>query len=329
MAVGLDNFGRLTEEILPTSIGIITPPSKLEYIEGESIQFSGLVVQAYTADGNVWTDRNHPNGIIPIVELFFPVTVAEFNYDEGEGDYTNHNGLNATKIAFTKGVYFNGAGNFYTGPAIGAVPENTDGWPDGSTLYAASTTQGSVYFTTYNGTLYARGDGIDGYTAVVAPDNDNPFNMPWGYTGPFNSDKWSVVVRSSLANISAPESTVDPNTADEELDLEEQEQQVPVQWFRPGDGQMLETSFTIKVKAKKGGGSSGGGSSQAITYNGTRYVANEDMNAEAHYQSGTVWIRGEAKVWSVPDAVAFGLLKPEEEKDGGSDSGSEHEGGHF
>jgi hypothetical protein len=319
MAVGLDNFGRLTEEIVPTSISVITPPSKLIYKDGESIQFGGLVVQAYTADGNVWTDNNHPNGIIPMGELFFPVTVATWSGDN-DGIHSNSQGLNVLQVTFGASWYHQGWGNFYLGPVLGTYPEQPY-WGHGGPLNIASDNQGTVYITLYNGQVYTYGIGSSGGLAGCVVG----VNHAW-FTG-YGANYWmhnDLITPGTYMSI--PNSGVDPTKAD--LEFDDVQMSVPVQWFRPGDGQMLETSFEITV-TKGEGGSSGGGDTQAITYNGTRYVANEDMNAEAHYQSGTVWIRGEGKVWSVQDAVAFGLLKPEEEKDGGSDSGSEHEGGHF
>lgn len=322
MAVGLDNLGQLTEEILPTSIGIITPPAKLKYKSGESIQFNGLVVQAYTADGNVWTDKDHPDGIIPINELFFPVTIAVFEDEDGE--YTNGNGLNCLRVSFVKSYYARGWGyTFYLGPVLGSCPPDTyKGWMKGGPINVACTSKGSAYLTIYNGKGYAFGIGANGNIAGVV------VGVLHGFLGGITDSTWTTFSLDAPAgDLTLPSSSIDPYTV-LDMDLKEKPMSVPVQWFRSGDGQMLETSFEITV-TKGEGGSSGSTDTKAITYNGTRYVANEDMNAEAHYQSGTVWIRGQAKVWSVQDAVAFGLLKPEEEKDGGSDSGSEHEGGHF
>lgn len=336
MAVGLDNFGRLTEEILPTSISIITPPSKLVYNNGETIIFSGLVVQAYTADGNVWTDNAHPDGIIPIGELFFPITVAGYTSGSVNIDFPENRDSGSVQINnkdsvrdITKGVsnkheyadefdkleeYFEGS-NYMAACITTYTPGKTwfEGWsPYTVTLFRAVNPDQEIILGQY----YI----CDEYQTYG--ENTEPYQTP--------KIKKSVFVKGISAILREgtyrEKAYLSSYTINARLKYESIES-IPVQWYRVGDGQLLETSFEITVKGS--GSSDGGGSSQAITYNGTRYVANEDMNAEAHYQSGTVWIRGEAKVWSVPDAVAFGLLKPEEEQDGGSDSGSEHEGGHF
>jgi hypothetical protein len=295
-------------------------PSKLDYIEGETIQFGGLAVQAYTADGNVWTVNNHPNGMIPFGELFFPETIAHGEYEE---EYTSDLGTYSLNSSFIIGEPTVGKFGWTGTLSKGIFYKDSGSWIE---VVAASKTPGGVAVsrTYYN-------MGIDGpivETESFTANNEFThkdktvyfYSGSWGLTGgpgdvpymPGINKPWAAWTMIYGEDISR-EGTME----------------VPVQWFRPGDGQMLSTSYTIHV-TKDGSGSGGSAEeTQAINYNGTRYVANEDMNAEAHYQSGTVWIRGEAKVWSVPDAVAFGLLKPEEEKDGGSDSGSEHEGGHF
>jgi hypothetical protein len=323
MAVGLDNYGHLTEEILPTSIGIINLPSKLEYIEGETILFSGISVQAYKKDESVWQNNKYVGGIIPFGELFFPVTIAvlsegEYAYSDlspdgvacnGEGVILERHGTQHIIESFSGGVgclwnSANAVANAVQVTIASSHPEDTvitiiQYYKGEFIRQSTKSTAKSSSFTYNNKTVFFSSSNIGG---------------PWEQSGTRPKGKIEHIAWTMVYG---------------EMMKKEGEMQVPVQWSRPGDGQVLETSYTIKVKSNGESGGSSAEETQAINYNGTRYVANEDMNAEAHYQSGTVWIRGEAKVWSVPDAVAFGLLKPEEEKDGGSDSGSEHEGGHF
>lgn len=64
---------------LPSSIRITTPPTKLSYIDGESIDYGGMVVKAYLESGEPWTDAGHRDGIIPISELTLPVTHADYS----------------------------------------------------------------------------------------------------------------------------------------------------------------------------------------------------------------------------------------------------------
>ena len=67
---------------MPAYIRITTPPTKTEYVDGDTIDFTGLVVTAYNEDDTPFTDRGWTNGDIPNNLLTFPVTVA--HYEEGE-----------------------------------------------------------------------------------------------------------------------------------------------------------------------------------------------------------------------------------------------------
>lgn len=61
---------------VPSSIRITTPPTRVEYTDGDLIDFSGMVVKAYKMATGLFTDERYPDGIIPNSELDFPVKVA-------------------------------------------------------------------------------------------------------------------------------------------------------------------------------------------------------------------------------------------------------------
>lgn len=89
-AVGLDSdgdtacatvdpeTGLITIKKLPSRIQITTPPSTLSYSDGDTINYSGMVVKAYLESGELWTDENHPNGVIPLSELTLPENYADY-----------------------------------------------------------------------------------------------------------------------------------------------------------------------------------------------------------------------------------------------------------
>lgn len=56
---------------LPNHISIIHPADKTHYEQGENIDLTGLVVQAYNADGTIWSTQDYPDGIIPLDELTY------------------------------------------------------------------------------------------------------------------------------------------------------------------------------------------------------------------------------------------------------------------
>ena len=76
--------GDLIDTLLPSSIMITTYPAPLTYNDGDTIDYSAMVVKGYLADGTLWTDTAHPNGIIPLSELTLPVTTAQ--YEPAQGD---------------------------------------------------------------------------------------------------------------------------------------------------------------------------------------------------------------------------------------------------
>lgn len=79
MNVNVDDNGFLTEELLPSYIQIDKEPDRLEFFDGHRIVYSGMIVRAYTEDGNIWTNSTHPDGIIPIKELTLPIINADIN----------------------------------------------------------------------------------------------------------------------------------------------------------------------------------------------------------------------------------------------------------
>jgi len=64
VVVGVDEDGNLVNTPLPSSIVLVTPPTKTDYNDGETIDLSGAVVVAKMTDGTTWTDADHPNGYV-------------------------------------------------------------------------------------------------------------------------------------------------------------------------------------------------------------------------------------------------------------------------
>ena len=69
--VGVDPVtGDIVETVLATEIRVTTPPTKITYVDGETIDYSGIVVHAYSATG---TDM----GEVLYSALVFPVKKAD------------------------------------------------------------------------------------------------------------------------------------------------------------------------------------------------------------------------------------------------------------
>lgn len=94
-AVGLDENGNLTSEMVPSAIHIAIKPRKLEYEEGETLDFTGIHV--YLMDGNNqrFTSEDYPTGEIPFEELLLPVTIADGEGGGGSSEtFIDVDGLN-------------------------------------------------------------------------------------------------------------------------------------------------------------------------------------------------------------------------------------------
>ena len=254
-----DGQGGITDIILPDHIAIVTPPTVTTYADGATIDFSGMVAKAYLKAGGLWTDSTHPNGVIPISELIFPVTTADISSAEKD-IWSDGDGINAMLISYTehwnlgydyihnrpdpskdRAVYISQTIGSHNSSMFGITPAMWGG--NGPTQF---------YATIYNDKLY-----IWGATARRALNSYedsgreyNKYNM-WSGTSA-DTGSGELVTFSSVPSwiTGLPTSTKAP-TGNEELQPEAAKQTIPVQWTRPGDYSTLESTFDITVTARE------------------------------------------------------------------------------
>lgn len=234
--------GEIVTTVLPTEIRVITPPAKTDYTNGETIDYSGIVVHAYSSTGQ-------DMGAVPFEELVFPVT-------EADGDIrTDGAGLNAMQIAYTPHwfIYENGGGQQYERQVFcSGIILGTD--RQGFPATFGGSGPGTLLITRYKGYNYAASlsgsKRVDLYTQLNGEPN------PWGYInahGFTHSGGTSALAGDMVFGQAAwndelteiPESTVNPlNKSTETLHAV---QSLPVQWPRTPDGAVLETTTTINV----------------------------------------------------------------------------------
>lgn len=115
VVVGVDENGKLVITPRPYSIYVVTEPTKKEYTEGETMDYTGLVVGLKSKDGTDFTDEKYPDGHIPLSELILPDVAPEGSGNDGSATITDKSGLwypdTPTPILFTKSVNFT---YFYT-----------------------------------------------------------------------------------------------------------------------------------------------------------------------------------------------------------------------
>ena len=243
--VTVDDEGGLVQDKIPSMIIISTPPSYLgPYGDGAIISFADMVVTAYDADDNMMYDVNP-------AELILPVTVADYSQATGgDGQY------DVTGLGLNDPVYLDVVGQ---GDIISA-------WTDPVTIVTAVTGHvqvmmmrdgGDVDMTmvslmpgcsldiarengSFPSTIYVDGVGtIDGQTYYYSfSQKANPsIGWPWHLSA---GQEMEVHVAAGIALLGGT-----PMGAG---------QIIPVQWQRPGDGMLLETSFTISVVNTRPGG---------------------------------------------------------------------------
>ena len=254
------NTGQLVDIVVPSSIVIETPPSVLTYADGQSISKDGMVVKAYRADGELWTDESHPDGVIPIGELELSPTAAFYSEflsnnssgysDFGQGPWPNPliytTGMVRTQNRYSEQgtflghceielngsgyiavlLYDNGIMREYIccsdspGSKYRFNSQIESQWPQYGDWYSISNTY------TYNGkTVYYAFAG-SGYNFETA----NATNMSVSSSGGgLNSEKaaWTIV----YGDPAEPTDT----------------QEITVLWPRSGDGAVLSDTFTILV----------------------------------------------------------------------------------
>ena len=242
--------GDIVKTVVPVEIRVTTPPTKTDYTEGETIDYSGIVVHAYSSTGQ-------DMGAVPFNELVFPVTTAQ-----GGDEWSDGHGLNAMMLYYTPHWSITEWLQIYPG-RIDEEQVYVNGDAVGSTTY-----EGSSFPATYGshsepGTMLATRYNGENYFASISGSRElNLFALFEGYTtqsgqrkltgwqgvggssttagvGRFTKGSWS----EELTNL--PQSTVNPTTVDP-TNLHAT-QSLPVQWPRTGDGAILETSFTINV----------------------------------------------------------------------------------
>lgn len=248
--------GEIVTTVLPTEIRVITPPAKTDYADGETIDYSGIVVHAYSSTGQ-------DLGVVPFGELVFPETTADVQKTDG---WSDGQGLNAMQIAYTP--HWNRAewAKIYPGRidesqvfVCGTALGTQDGRP--ATYGAASgDTPGTLFVTRYYryGKYYnymasmAGNRGCDKYVYYAGELTDGGQRI---LTGWFDRGGTSARAGNKVFSkvgweeylTDIPISTVAPTTVDP-ANLHAI-QSLPVQWSRTGDGAVLETSFNIQVNS--------------------------------------------------------------------------------
>jgi len=275
------NTGNLVVKKLPSSILVDTPPTKLNYADGESIDFTGIIVKAYTASGMPWTDNVGHSNIIPFSELSFPVMAADASQVHQHGYTSDLDTSPVTQpISTSGGIYFISTkqstgetktemSEYITGTGVIIVRETSDYWYFTGIAASAEQNGSSVTWETGDGrrteapanVAYTTGGKTVYYsyiyedrvkkTAYWAGDTYN-----YAINGTYQSVDTLTGVYENAGKIAW---TLIYGTPDPSGGLQE----IPVEWNRPDDHQTLSAMFYISVgtssNASMGEATGGGG----------------------------------------------------------------------
>lgn len=213
--------GEIVTTVLPTEIRVITPPAKTDYADGQTITKDGMVVKAYSATGAELQT-------VPIEEITINPTVAIYDASTDRSEYTG-DGIDAIRIRSSVTPI---------DPEAVNLTYKLLGVPDGK-----SDTPGlDFYATTYGIKSYVASNNV--FSAAVAIENSTTRIVNSG------NGRFSLTVDAQFWEGAVPESSTDPTNKSID-DLEPagtgSPQTITVSWPRPGDGAILETTFSINV----------------------------------------------------------------------------------
>lgn len=229
------------------SIGFDLLPDKMTYNDGETIDLTGAIVNAYYKSGAKWEgNAAYPGGIIPISELSIDPITADVT-KRSAVIYTNSRGINAIRCVMDEpgASYWSGITYYYYNGDLGG----------GHTICNMTQTPlgGDIYLTKFNGNIYAACVTGESYCNGSVRDASGIAHTLYSSSeatghGVFRYMKdLTDFIGEQAANI--PESYVGPTgeTIDE-LHMEGGTQSIDVSWERIGDHEQLSADLEINVE---------------------------------------------------------------------------------
>ena len=262
--------GDIVKTVAPTEIRVTTPPTKTDYTEGETIDYSGIVVHAYSSNGQ-------DMGAVPFGELYFSQKTAIQN----ESTYQPE----SATVEDTSDLYNNPPVNLPIVLGYGEIRKTADHNPEfwENTTIEIIESQDDVYGFCY-GALEYEGFWIvlcskEPFKFRIIKDIYNPYHTPprWQTIDQYDIDQRMIhrktgryhyrtngvkelqdQYRNTHFTTNGPCMWVDNLALSTDFINDTTEvvlygtitpagYAIPVQWQRPGDGAILETSFTINV----------------------------------------------------------------------------------
>ena len=246
--------GELVDEVIPSSIQIVTPPTNPYgiYKNGQAIGKDGMVVKAYLASGELYTEL--PDGIVPNEQITLVPNKAEYDestdyaareYDDIECHYLGGASVTIKGVTsqqnpiFEKYTVISGDGPFYIfgtryhdalgGTGIGGFICSINSFVYKKEKYAGET-RGTSRLYQYDGKeiYYA---GRNAMQDELSPTVDAPLNEVWySTTRNLTEEQCAWIICYGV-----------------QTKQQGSHQTITAEWPRVGDGAVLSTEFEILV----------------------------------------------------------------------------------
>lgn len=244
--VDTDAGGNLTFSKVPSSIKVTVKPDKSVYLPNETLDYAGIVVTGYDANGSAM-------GEIPFSELILPMEKADGSTIP-EGSESADGKIRAVVLATVPMIISGQQAYLYPYPLD--YYQGSDGKMYGRTIGTFSDEMSAppeLLATRYNGNTYMARIDQNGGDFKRYGFTRNPDTGVWSW----NASSTMHINYDEFCNLSwgdyyscedIPMSTADPTKYRPSGMVETSaHMEVPVQWVRPGDGKTLETKFNIEV----------------------------------------------------------------------------------
>ena len=256
--VSVDRDGTLQRTDLPYSIKIETPPTKVDYIDGSAMDYSGMVVKAYLRHGDLWTDADHPDGIIPLSELVLAETEADISKSTTSKGTRTLDGVSVEVACILEiAQYANGQLNRSSvdtcpaGVLIVSLPHF------GGLLAVSDDSNAAVHFVNSQDGMYLYREnerGQQGFNDIntelgISRVTGKPIYYGYiqGYSWSGSGNPWTLTVDPVLAVTTGIDDITAADIALYGTGNIGGGETIPVVWRRPGDAQELTDSFRITV----------------------------------------------------------------------------------
>lgn len=236
-SITVDDNGYIVETKIPSAIQITTPPVKVIYNDGETIDYTGMVVKLYDGEGNLFTDSRYPDGIIPATELLLPENTAHYDGSGGgSSDLDTSPMTQPLPVNTEMTVVRDGRDEMVVrGECITGYYHLTSA-EDFLCVIAASKEPGSVIERTGEIIPLASEYGHNGKTAYFTYSSINGY-----YLEPGEGQWQAIAVDNRNPNVSQIAWTLLYGNGGQST------QSLPVQWISTYNGKTLETAQDIAV----------------------------------------------------------------------------------